>query len=442
MIKWRDTVQMQKKVLTDIGRTSGQTVTSTTEFVSMKNMPRSENPYREEDDVEEDDAQGSQAAGTRKSAFPVSRNASNTSLRSISGQITGPPPRMAPSRIVPPEHGNGSYAPPLTLNTNIPAGTNSPGEFAGNSYFSPSNESPVSTRSNSQANMYPFPRQPAPSGGWSQENSKHRTAPAMGRAPSREGGPYTRPSLPAMAIAAPQHPQHPPTMAQSRLRSASTPDIPNANGSGARRQPNGQLLPSSENVPVPPIPSNMRMPVNRSQTTSPISNPLPIRKATQSPSVQQMSYDSQGQRLLHRNEDVPQRHTQSNFSNNVSHAQLAQSNSTPTSSASDDEIPYPQQLKVKIFFEPAPSHVTIVVALNIKHKSLIDRIDQKMVKISSASINKGTARLRYRDAEGDLLSIQTDDDVVEAIEEWGTRHEQQLREGIFDDFELHWHERV
>lgn len=104
------------------------------------------------------------------------------------------------------------------------------------------------------------------------------------------------------------------------------------------------------------------------------------------------------------------------------------------------EIAYPTQLKVKIFFDPAPSHVTIVVPIVVKHRSLVDRIDSKMVKISSASISKGTARLRYKDMDGDNVCIDSDDDVQLAIEDWGSVHAKQLAEGTVSDFELQWQE--
>ncbi len=73
---------------------------------------------------------------------------------------------------------------------------------------------------------------------------------------------------------------------------------------------------------------------------------------------------------------------------------------------------------------------------------LIDRIDSKMVKISSASISRGGAKLRYKDAEGDLLTINSDEAVQLAIDDWRDSHSERLLEGITDDFELYWEERA
>lgn len=111
-----------------------------------------------------------------------------------------------------------------------------------------------------------------------------------------------------------------------------------------------------------------------------------------------------------------------------------------SSATMNDQAPYPSQLKVKIWFEPRPSHVTIVVPIIIKHRSLIDRIDSKMEKVTSSSIAKGTARLRYHDSDDELVTMACDEDVQIAIEEWVTVHEERLRNGVIPDFELYWHE--
>ena len=434
MKKWQDTVRAQQKILTESARSSGKTGTSATEFSYLKSQPSLKNPYREVDEDDDDDAPPSYTSGPVPYHSSMSRNASSTSLRSMQ---TGRMPPRYPLQ----EQGNGTYTPPLSLNTNLPPAGGSPAEFAGNSYFSPSNDSPVSTRSSSQQSMYPFSQTQPPGGQWSREANKHRTAPAMGRAPSREGpGPpnsyvidgrtVTRPSLPAMAAS--QYPQQQMSSTQSRLRSASTPDIHNPNA--PRRQANGQILPP-DNVPVPPIPAHMvqmRAPINRSHTTSPLDAQLPIRSATQSPAMQQDhgphayqdGYGPHGQRLQHE--------PAQNAYNDMSLANPA------SGFSSENGLPLPPQLKVTIWFDPHPSHVTIVVPIIIKHRSLIDRIDSKMVKVSTASIAKGTARLRYKDSDGDIVTIRSDEDVHIAIEDWGTASEDQIRDGVTPDFQLYW----
>ena len=364
---------------------------------------------------------------------------------------------MAPPRFPLAEHGNEMYAPPLSLNTNIAPGTAaSPGEFPGNSYFSPTNDSPTSTRTTSQQSFSQFTRQQTAAGHWPHEENKHRTAPAMGRAPSREGPAppnsyvvngrtVTRPSLPVMA-ASQNHQQQ--LVQQSRLRSASTPDIHNLNAPGARRTGTSHLPTQAENVPMPPIPSHMvqgRAPLNRSQTSSPVDGQLPIRTATQPPSVHRdrahrkyqepTSYDRQRQRTQQSFESESRDYHQGHYAEEPT--QLTPQ-STETSSSANSIMDYPNQLKVRVKFDPEPSHVTIVVPTFIKHRSLTDRIDSKMAKVTSASIAKKTARLLHEDSDGDMITIETDEDVHIAIEDWATQNERQILEGPAPDFELHW----
>ena len=450
MNKWRDQVTMQKEILSE--RSSGQAGTSKTEFLSMRNQTSLENPYlQQDDDVDEDDSQGSTLVDGQ-SNFTASRNASNNSLRTaatLSATSMLPMDRSAnrvpPSRLPQQDFPNNIYGAPLTLHTNIPA--ESPGELAGSSYFSPTTESPLSGRSSSQAGTYFVPlRQATPR---QNDDHKHKTAPAMTRAPSRDetgssnsfivnGRTVQRPSLPVMTAS--QTPQQISATAQSRLRSASTPDIHNSIVPGPRRYANGQLQPSIDHTPVPPLPSYMRAPINRSQANSPINAQVPIRSATQSPQLQRDNHLQQQRQQ--QQVDAAHRANQQNPHAPAPAGMPLQimRPPAPAQSITGNEIPYPSQLKVKIWFEPAPSHVTIVVPIIIKHRSLIDRIDSKMVKISTASISNGTARLRYKDQDDDSMNIDCDEDVVIAIEDWAMVHLEQLHQGIVGDFELFWHE--
>ncbi|KAL8647843.1 MAG: hypothetical protein Q9226_006263 [Calogaya cf. arnoldii] len=424
MNKWRDQIHEQSDIL----KKASQNGTSDTVFTSTRTQSQPENPYLQIEDVEDED------------------DATFT-------------PGMVQSE----------FSPPLSLNTNVPASVDSPGEFPGNSYFSPAADSPSSTRSSSQAGLLPFPRQGTPSSHWSHEDSKHRTAPATSGPSSREGnGPLNayqmngrtvlRPSLPVMPANQASHAAQQLAMAQNRMRSASTPNIhdpaaANANGAASKRYANGQLQPTIDNVPVPPIPSHMaqmRAPLNRSQTSSPTNIMPGVRSATQSPMPPHGRPGQHAEQAIY-NQTSSSHHRQPGSQgdqrsyNQGGHGpapiQVLRSPPMPMHTAPEGQIPYPSQLKVKIWFDPAPSHVTIVVPIVIKHRSLIDRIDSKMVKISSASISKGTARLRYRDMDDDLLTIGSDEDVQLAIEDWGLAHEEYLREGVVSDFELHWEEK-
>ena len=413
MKEWEARITQQKESLNESARRSGQRGPSQTTFTWQQDQPQPENPYTQRSD-DEDDRASEATLVNRQPTFSSSRNPSNTSLRSMGVQQANNRARYQPQDL---------GLQPLSLNTNVPPNHPSPSELPGQqSYFSPTQDSPNSVRSSSQASMYGFPRQQIPPSGWSNENNKHRTAPAMPRAPSREGGPppSNRPSAPpAMAS---QHYQAQ-LQAQSRLRSASTP---NMDGPGGRRQQNGQ--PQQPTEPVPPVPQNLRNPVNRSQTSSPHDLQIPIRTASQTPANH---YDSRHDRLP--------RHMDEAYT--VEPLRTAPRQAAPSPTTERHGL-LPSQLKVKVLFDPTPSHVTIVVSPSIRYQTLVDRIDAKMARVSGSAIGKGTARLRYKDADEDLVEIQTDDDVILAIEEWATLHDQELRQGVTSDFELFWSEKL
>ncbi|KAL9601935.1 MAG: hypothetical protein Q9219_002159 [cf. Caloplaca sp. 3 TL-2023] len=465
MNRWRDQVQQQKESLGDSVRSSGHTGTSQTVFTSMRNRPQPENPYLQTEDPEDEiEPIDPQIDGTALSA--MSRNASSNSLRTITPNQAGSGAGRGISSRLNHHQDFSAIAPPLSLNTNVPPGPNTPNEFPGTSYFSPAADSPSSTRSSSQATTYPFPRQATPNN-WPPEDNKHKTAPAPSGASSRDGpGSFNtyqlngrtvmRPSLPAMSPSQAMLAAQQLANTQSRMRSASTPNIhdPMAaqnGGPGARRYANGQVQPTIDNIPVPPIPphmAQMRTHPNRSQNNSPTNGPLPIRNATQSPMFPRDRPMATAESNVHQPTSSrdhiglqvdPRLHNQGGYGP----AQITVLRSPPMTvhTTSENNIPLPSQLKVKIWFEPLPSHVTIVVPIVIKHRSLIDRIDSKMVKISSASISRGAARLLYRDMEDDMVLIASDEDIQIAIEDWGQVNEEALRNGDVKDFELHWEEK-
>jgi cell division control protein 24 len=83
----------------------------------------------------------------------------------------------------------------------------------------------------------------------------------------------------------------------------------------------------------------------------------------------------------------------------------------------NSDLPLPSQLKVRVNCDNG-NYVTLVVAFNITYQSLIDRIDAKLARFSSSSIGKGMLKLRYRDEDGDLITIESDDDIQIAFSDW------------------------
>lgn len=460
MKKWAQQIEAQRRRYRERTRNSDGSRaggTSQTEFEFMRNQPNLENPYaRPGEDDEEDDSEtlvGSSAPSwvgpgqpysNGYSDFSQSRNASSTSLRSRSttSESTGPPPSAAAqSRAQPPRMPSGSFTnqPQLSLRTrNLQALASPAGGFVGDSYFSPTPESPMtaSSRTSSSSNMYPFPRQQLPQNGYYEEGhgGTRFTAPAMGRPqPSQRDttssmssgyptAPAQRPG-PRAGGAAGMHSAQQIPMAP-RNRSASSPDIHNAQRAAA----NGQQ------PPVPVVPANYQgftHMVPRSQNNSPNGGPSRSPPGSNDPRggyngpspTSQLPYDSVARPDL-RGGQYPSSRTVTPVPR-TNGTPGPPSNGTPLS----PDIQPPTQLKVKVHAPSAAQVLTLVVPLHISYQTLKDRIDAKLQRstnLTLGTVNGGTGvapskdnvvKLKYLD-EDDYVTIQTDEDVLEAFETW------------------------
>jgi cell division control protein 24 len=393
------------------------------------------NPYAQQDDDDDDEDYPPQQASPYVAQGGMARNASSTSLRARSMTGESQQSLAGIARAPPPRFPMGAVNPPLSLQTAMPsAGMPSPSQRGGNSYFSPVAESPASSsRTSTASSMFPYTRQGTPQSSWEDPTNRY-TAPAVARAPSRDsstpsnayqmnGRTPQRPSLPAMASGSSQA-----SVSQQRSRSYSTPDVNGQNGN--RRPPNGP--PPSGPVPaVPGIPSYLQHPnydggISRSANDSPIG--IPVRSTTQSPGAQrerqQAQYPTVGQY---------------NRTNTAQMPMISSDNRTvspPPSNAksADSDVAFPTQLKVKVNCDG--NYVTLVVAFNITYQSLIDRIDAKVGRFSSNAIARGTMRLRYRDEDGDFVTIGSDDDIQIAFQEWREAQRQQYLTTQLGEIEL------
>ncbi|EED24347.1 Rho guanyl nucleotide exchange factor, putative [Talaromyces stipitatus ATCC 10500] len=403
---------IMKKWYTDIdklrvesynSRHARNTGTSDSEFTYMQNMAGMVNPYQQEYEAEEP----VHVQSASFSEFPVSRNASSTSLRArsatggSSGSI-GLPAARPPPRFPLPE------VPPL-LQTQLSNGSLSPGErVVGTSYFSPVTETP-STRSSSQS-TFNYPRQMTPTNAWNEESN---------RTSNGANGRVQRPSLPPM----PGSGQTSSQMSQ-RMRSASSPDIHNT-----PRYMNGHAMQTIDNVPVPPIPpqlQSMRAPVNRSQNNSPTNNGLPIRTMAQTPlgTSRHMQGDySDGY--------FP---AMANSQSSLSEHPLSMSGTLEPDTQASQEPIMPTQLKAKVNFDD--NYVTLVIASNILFRSLTDRVDAKLARFTNRSIGSRSVRLRYKDEDGDFITIDSDEAVQLAFMEWRDQHQDSLAQGQVGEIQL------
>jgi cell division control protein 24 len=439
MKKWAMGVDEQRKQHASTLQSAISPDSQATDFAWMRDQAATiPNPYAQPDDDDDEDEYSNQPnsmyPGQSHSGFP--RNASSTSLRSrsttgestqsLAGIARGPPPRFPMSL----------QNPPLSLQTQMTNTMPSPNQRGGDSYFSPVAESPVSSRTSTGASstMFPFPRQGTPQGVW--EDSNRYTAPAMGRAPSRDsstpGSTYQmngrtpqRPSLPAMAS---QNSQA--SVAQQRSRSYSTPDI-NAQNGGRRPGPPSGPVPA-----VPGIPAHLHPAydagIPRSANSSP-NGGMTVRSSTQSPGVQR-------DRMLQSPTSYPNapgynRANTTQIPMNMADNRTMSPMSPPNSAMSNDsDVSLPTQLKVKVNCDG--NYVTLVVAFNITYQSLIDRIDAKVGRFSNNAIARGTMRLRYRDEDGDFVTIESDDDIQIAFQEWRESQKLQYHAGQLGEIEL------
>lgn len=443
MNKWADQVDGQRRVWREHARNSNnnrQTSTSQTEFTYMRDQGQLVNPYQEYDDGDDDDDDG---ASTPGGYSYMGRNDSTSSLGSRARANTGdsmfasqngraPPPRFPMLNEVP--------APALQLRTN--GGQMSPTEQNLESYFSPTAESPTSARTSasSSANMYGFNRQPPQMpNGWhpADENTRY-TAPAIGRSTPPSSRPM-RPSLPPHA-----HSAHP-TM-NSRLRSASSPDIQNPIGRPQDQPPVPQVPPFPQHYAYAPTLNTRSNPSLTNQM------PLPIRAQTQSPSLQrermppprmQMPsteqpayYDPRYGAVGGRGAAPP---LDRGYTTADPRSQMAISTGTPATShtpSSSQDMGTPSQLKVKLHCPSAGSSFTLVVPTNISYQSLKDRIDAKLQRSTSVSLASGAVKLKYLD-DGDYISIQSDEDVQTAFETWKDQQTGSMVAGQMGEIELY-----
>ncbi|KAL2823918.1 RhoGEF GTPase [Aspergillus cavernicola] len=420
MRQWYKDINHQRESQAE-QRSARNTGTSETEFTYLKSLTNIPNPYQQEYDAEE---QATKEAGFF-SEFPMSRNASSTSLRTRSATggsgSSGPP--LSTGRARYPALPDST----LSVHTQFPGGSMSPAERNASSYFSPVAETP-STRSSSQSAGY-FNRQLTPATTWSEDSNRY-TAPALSRATSRDGPNSNtyfngaapngrsaqRPSLPPMS----GHNQTPNGAAQQRLRSASSPDIHHHN-SESRRYMGAHTMQTVDNVPVPPIPAhmaNMKAPVSRSQNNSPTNHNLPIRTAPNA----QIHHP-------HTNFHEPQ------YTDGRPGAPVSDQPTSPLSHEPDEEPFMPTQLKAKVNFDE--NYVTLVISSNIMFRTLTDRVDAKLARFTNRSIGNKTVRLRYRDEDGDFVTIDSDEAVQLAFMEWRDQHREMLSRGQVGEIQLY-----
>ncbi|KAM0254870.1 hypothetical protein ACHAQJ_006362 [Trichoderma viride] len=463
MKKWATGLETQRKDNAPRAATSPDD--NPTDFAWTRDQAGGlENPYLQQEDEDDEDygpatapAQFPMPTSTFGGPLAIPRTASSSNLRdmrqrsvtaetsqSLASIARAPPPRF-PLPMPPPA--------PLVLQTQSSMTVPSPGVRGGDSYFSPIGDSPASSRTSTTSGVfppasYPFPKSGTPQPGWDESN--RYTAPAMPRAPSRDGTPPSTYGVNGRHSANPQ---------QVRSRSYSTPD---ANAQGQRRQPSQSNIPAVPGIPMHLHPAHDSS-IPRSQTGS------PRNEATTSTRTSTQSPGTQGQRThkhshsgsvggtmaqfptqpIYPRQTTPGPPTSSNGlrvdpaaansrtvspslgTGTMSQGMLAHHGMIPSGMMPPGMVPQipqsnplaspdvamPTQLKVRVTCDTG-NYVTLVVAFNITYQSLVDRIDAKLARFTTSSIAQGMLKLRYQDEDEDFVTIESDDDIQIAFMEF------------------------
>ncbi|KAF2154680.1 hypothetical protein K461DRAFT_266070 [Myriangium duriaei CBS 260.36] len=414
MQKWNAELLKQKAHWDDMLRQSNRpSHTSQTEFVSMQNQDI-ENPYSKEMDDEDDDdetqvdlnsfltTESYNSSHPTFVEFAGGWNQSQASIRTRS--TTGESGPLPPSRMVPPRGPSGSQNPGLSIRTHQLQGAMSPSERFGESYFSPVDESPMSSRTSTSSGIYPTPRQGHFSeGGYanhvpyrstSREQMNQQGYPSQAR---QMGRPTHQSSASAPS-------NGPPT---TRNRSISSPSI-----NEAQRR-------AMDNTNRPPMPDTFPPHIHRSQSNSPhlTSAGIDERVANMSPAMRFANSPSVGGYTTPRNATPPV-----HYRSDIGTPTLSPPPQTPSM-----EMPPPSQLKVKVHASAAGQVLTLVVPSNITYQTLKDRIDAKLQRSTNISLTDrgagNTVKLKYLD-DDDYVIIASDEDVQIAFETWREQHGQ------------------
>lgn len=403
--RWLTQIDIQRSACQDqLRRITGESL-SDSEFAYMRDQGVLENPYRNEDFED----------GPDQSNFAASRNASSTSLRTRSttseSAVQSPQAfgRSSQSKYPP-----GPFGAPLTLRTNhLPNAVASPSERNGSSYFSPTIDSPMSTRTSSSSGMFGFPRQMTPLNGWHGEDSNRYTAPAYMRPVAEDGvhDPYEPDPRNGRVLPSPALPPHPASLNQTRNRSASSPVIDLAN----RRA----------GVTPPPIPNAPSQLSRNAAIMHHNPNNLPHHGHGAS------SMSSQTSQHMHS--------TQHGYENMRSES-ATMSPPLDLKKVPTSELSSPTQLRVKVKIPSEGSSFVLVVAYNISCQALKDRIDSKLQRQCKQSLASAALVLKYV-YDGEFVSLQTDEDVQTAFETWKDDINQPLVQGQYGEVQLFCHPR-
>lgn len=406
MRKWRNQIETQRRTCREHSMSMIQ-ASGAENFYHGREVEGLETPFEENGEEEDYVATPFRHSGQLESG--QNRHASNSSLRAraLAGDVL-PATAFNPAR-------NPSLqnigAQPLTLRTQQPKYADSSATEHDESFFSPALESPISQRTSASSGVgvyhLPIRRSYTPMSYRAGEESNRYTAPTLGRPRELSHG-YQQAQR---GVPASQYPNHHTAFYQTRVRSASSPDVQTMSNA---LQGAGMAAP-----PVPHVPAHLakHYSASRRDSRSPIDAPL------------------QHEGRYHGTE-----HDSYDGSASAATMTLASPSRSAASAASMEGEAGPSAFKVKVKVPSEGSTMTLVVGHRISFAELKERIDAKLARHSSLSLGSGSVKLKYF-YDDEFVSIQNDEDVQTAFEAWreGRQGQDPMMPGQLGEIEFYCH---
>lgn len=84
--------------------------------------------------------------------------------------------------------------------------------------------------------------------------------------------------------------------------------------------------------------------------------------------------------------------------------------------------PNPISFRVKVYVPSEGTSFTLVVSSVVTFETMRDRIDAKLSRTTNLTFLTGNLRLQFEDEDGEMITMQNDDDVQTVFDQWRDIH--------------------
>lgn len=106
-------------------------------------------------------------------------------------------------------------------------------------------------------------------------------------------------------------------------------------------------------------------------------------------------------------------------------------------SQTQEDLHMPPYFRARLQIEDVS--LTIVIASNIQYLPLAHMVDAKVTQYTNRSIVNKTAKLRYRDEDGDFVTIDGDEALEFLFLEWLEQRHDVFADGMIGEVQLYFH---